>query len=241
MKLIAHRGGNLAKENSLESFIASARAGADAVECDIRKTKDGIYVIYHDEDLSRLAGRDATVSTQTYNEMKSMMKDAGHTLLTFDELAQGYTEKTPILLHIKLTQYDTEFAEYIVNSKLPLIVGVVSLDMLKCFSPLLSSEKILAFLPSPSDAEDFYKHGAGILRLWEQWLDKVKPADIKELCPNAEVFIMACNLKEEPFMKIPLESMEGSPEFLEKCLSLGADGVLLNDITMAVNFIKDRE
>ncbi len=241
MKLIAHRGGNIGKENSLEGFIASARAGADAIECDIRKTKDGVYVIYHDEDLSRLTGKEATVSSVTYEEMKTMMENAGLTLLTFDELAAGYKEKTNILLHIKLTQYDSEFAKYVVGSGLPLIVGVVSLDMLKCFAPLLPSENILAFLPTPEDAAEFHKNGAGIIRLWEQWLDRITPCDIKEICPGAEVFIMACNLKCEPWEKLPLESMEGSPESLEKCLSIGADGVLLNDIRMAVDFIKSRK
>ena len=65
------------------------------------------------------------------------------------------------------------------------------------------------------------------------------PADVKALCPKAQVFIMACNLKRGEDQHIPLETMDGSIESLEKCLALGADGVLLNRIEMALQWRKN--
>lgn len=240
MKIIAHRGGNFGKENSLETMITAANMGADAVECDIRKTKDGVYVIYHDEDLSRFAGTETFVSCVTLKEMKELLSKNNESVMTFEELKTGYKEKTPILLHIKLMEYDDEFARYIANSQLPIIVGVVSIDMLKCFSKVLPKERILAFLPRPEDAEEFYKNGAGIIRLWEQWLKNITPYDVKKKCKDAEVYIMACNLGCEPWEKMNLETMHGSCESLEKCYELGADGVLLNDIEMALDWRKNK-
>lgn len=236
MKLIAHRGGTFGKENSLETIIRSAKMGADMVECDIRKTKDGVYVIYHDEDLSRLAGKAVTVSGSTFSQMRELLEECGQGVITFEDLAKGYKEKTPILLHIKLTEYDKEFAEFIVNSGLPIIPGVVSLDMLKCFSRLLPSERILAFIPGKDDALAYFEGGAGIIRLWEHWLDKITPADVKEICPNAQVFIMSCDKTGEPCEEPTLESMDGSVESLEKCKKARADGVLLNNIEMALKW-----
>lgn len=236
MKLIAHRGGTFGKENSLETIIASANIGADAVECDIRKTKDGVYVIYHDENLLRLAGASVTVSETTFEEMQKIFNNQGQKVLTFDELAKGYSEKTPILLHIKLKEYNEDLAKYVVDSGLPLIVGVMSIPMLNCFTPLLPSENILAFMPTPDSARKFYENGAGIIRLWEQWLNRKTPNDIKSVYPNAQVYIMACNIVREAWEGIPLESMDGSIESLEKCYELGADGVLLNNIEMALNW-----
>ena len=238
MKLIAHRGGSFGKENSLDTMIGAARMGADMVECDIRKTADGVYVIYHDNDLSRLAGVQATVDGVTYEQMQELLAKKNEKVITFEELVANYRESTPILLHIKLTDYDEVFTKYIVDSGLPLVPGVMSLDMLKCFAAHLPPECILAFLPSEKDAEAFYQNGAGILRLWEQWLTRVTPADIKAKCPNAQVFIMACNLAEEPFAAMSLESMNGSIESLEKCQTLGADGVLLNHIEMALAWLR---
>ena len=241
MKLIAHRGGSVGKENSLSTIIESARLGADAVECDIRKTKDGVYIIYHDEYLTRLTGKKLAVSDTTYEQISSLMQENGLEVLTFSELAKGYKEQTPILLHVKLTDYDEDFARYVVSSGLPLIVGVVSLDMLKCFTPFLKPENVLAFLPSIDDAKDFYNAGAGIIRLWEHWLTQVTPTQIKEICPNAEVYIMASRLELKDITDISLitlEDMDGSILSLEKCEKLGADGVLLNKIEMALEWRK---
>ena len=77
MKLIAHRGGSFGKENSLETFIQAAKMGADAIECDIRRTKDGVLVIYHDESLGRLAGVDQKVSQTTFADMKMLLAKEG--------------------------------------------------------------------------------------------------------------------------------------------------------------------
>src|SRR5690348_11721649 len=55
--VIAHRGGALlAGENTAQAFRAAAQAGADAVETDIRLTRDGALVCVHDADLRRLCG-----------------------------------------------------------------------------------------------------------------------------------------------------------------------------------------
>ncbi len=234
MKLIAHRGGSFGLENSLEAILTAACMGADAIECDIRRTKDGELVIYHDSNLSRLTGQDIEVCDMTYHEMQDVLQQFGQQPLTFTQLMEGYHAHAPILLHIKLDGYDESFARTVVNSGLPLIVGVVSQEMLQCFSALLPRQNILAFLPSPGDVDTFYRGGAGILRLWEQWLGDITPEDVKRRYPDAEVFIMACNMAEKAGEEIPLQCMDGSFESLDRAKHLGADGMLLNNIEMAL-------
>lgn len=62
---IAHRGlhdraaGII--ENSASAFEA-AIAGGFAIECDVQLTSDGVSVIFHDEDLSRLTGKSGAVA-----------------------------------------------------------------------------------------------------------------------------------------------------------------------------------
>jgi len=50
--LVGHRG-HPAKEleNTLESIESAIKHGADIVEVDIQKTKDGVLVLSHDESL----------------------------------------------------------------------------------------------------------------------------------------------------------------------------------------------
>lgn len=63
---VAHRGAPYAaRENTLASFRAAIEAGADAVELDVRLTRDGIPVVVHDRTLDRLWGHDVAVSAIT--------------------------------------------------------------------------------------------------------------------------------------------------------------------------------
>ncbi len=52
---IAHRGDRnlLYPENSIEGFLSVIYAGADVLEVDVIKTKDGIPIVFHDNDLLR--------------------------------------------------------------------------------------------------------------------------------------------------------------------------------------------
>jgi glycerophosphoryl diester phosphodiesterase len=55
---IAHRGDPVGhRENTLPAFEAAAEAGADMVEIDLRRTRDGAIVVLHDQTLERLWGR----------------------------------------------------------------------------------------------------------------------------------------------------------------------------------------
>lgn len=50
--VIAHRGASkAARENTIEAFALAGRLGADAVELDVRRTRDGALVVHHNPDL----------------------------------------------------------------------------------------------------------------------------------------------------------------------------------------------
>ncbi len=59
---IAHRGEPVGhRENTLPAFAAAAALGADMVEIDLRRTRDGAIVVLHDQTLERLWGLEASV------------------------------------------------------------------------------------------------------------------------------------------------------------------------------------
>jgi glycerophosphoryl diester phosphodiesterase len=71
--LVAHRGGSaLAPENTLEAFDRAAALGADALEIDVRRTRDGAVVVFHDEETLRLTGEPGTVEARTLAEVKAL-------------------------------------------------------------------------------------------------------------------------------------------------------------------------
>lgn len=74
--LIAHRGGSaLAPENTLAAFDRAAALGADAIETDVRLTRDGAVVVFHDDDTARLLGVPGTIEARTLAELRRL--DAG--------------------------------------------------------------------------------------------------------------------------------------------------------------------
>ncbi len=75
--LVAHRGGSaLAPENTLPAFAGAAALGADAIETDVRLTKDGVVVVFHDEETSRITGEPGTIEERTLAEVSRL--DAAH-------------------------------------------------------------------------------------------------------------------------------------------------------------------
>jgi len=59
---VAHRGEPLGnRENTLPAFASAMALGADMVEIDVRRTRDGEVVVLHDQTLQRLWGVDASV------------------------------------------------------------------------------------------------------------------------------------------------------------------------------------
>ena len=66
--MVGHRGypGRVVTENTLASFNRAVRAGARGVELDVRVTKDGRFVVMHDDSLRRTTTcRAATVRGRT--------------------------------------------------------------------------------------------------------------------------------------------------------------------------------
>jgi glycerophosphoryl diester phosphodiesterase len=52
-QIIAHRGASVAeRENTLAAFRRAAKMRADAVELDVRRTRDGAMAVHHDDHLS---------------------------------------------------------------------------------------------------------------------------------------------------------------------------------------------
>ena len=67
--LVGHRGSSIGVENTRESFINGVEInGFDGLECDVRVTADGQYVISHDETTSRLGGS-LTVADASFEEL----------------------------------------------------------------------------------------------------------------------------------------------------------------------------
>jgi myo-inositol-1(or 4)-monophosphatase len=74
---IAHRGDPVgARENTPAAFASAVTLGADMVELDLRRTRDGKIVVLHDQSLLRLWGVDASVGDLDWAEVAALRGDA---------------------------------------------------------------------------------------------------------------------------------------------------------------------
>ncbi|WP_032792402.1 glycerophosphodiester phosphodiesterase, partial [Streptomyces sp. W007] len=70
---VGHRGDPyLARENTLPSIVSALERGADAVEIDVRVTRDGVPVLLHDATLERLWGHDRRLDRLDHAELKEL-------------------------------------------------------------------------------------------------------------------------------------------------------------------------
>jgi len=88
--VIAHRGASRdAPENTLAAFRLAGELGADGVELDVQRCASGEVVVFHDDDLERLAGRCQRVDALPLDALREVDLGAGQTIPTLEEaLAQ---------------------------------------------------------------------------------------------------------------------------------------------------------
>jgi glycerophosphoryl diester phosphodiesterase len=76
--ILGHRGASAhAPENSLAAFERAMADGADGVELDVRLCKTGEVVVFHDEDLRRLAGQSERIATLAWSDLRERTLASG--------------------------------------------------------------------------------------------------------------------------------------------------------------------
>lgn len=77
--IMVHRGATaFAPENTLEACAAAMDHGADGCEIDIRRTADGVLVLFHDETLDRITEGFGPLDSITFRELESLHPRTAH-------------------------------------------------------------------------------------------------------------------------------------------------------------------
>ncbi|MCS0498313.1 glycerophosphodiester phosphodiesterase family protein [Protaetiibacter mangrovi] len=91
--MLAHRGLALeAPENTLLAFLHAVNLGATHVETDVHGSADGVAMISHDPDLSRLVGRDVRVGQLTAAELRRVQLGAGQGYCSLADALDAFPE-----------------------------------------------------------------------------------------------------------------------------------------------------
>ncbi len=85
--LVGHRGyRSIAPENTAVSFEEAGKAGFWGAECDIYRTKDGVWVIQHDVNTYRMMDKTSSIENKTYKELLEYNTDNGTNIENYTNL-----------------------------------------------------------------------------------------------------------------------------------------------------------
>jgi len=122
--VIGHRGGwgEGKPENNLKAVEYSIKNGADFVEVDVQRTKDGAYILNHDSGFKRVAGEDRTSEEMDLKEIKELdigvkfgEEFKGIKVPTVEELLAFFKGKIGIYMELKGKTADTKMADDMVK------------------------------------------------------------------------------------------------------------------------------
>jgi glycerophosphoryl diester phosphodiesterase len=87
VKVLGHRGYRAQyPENTLLAFDKALEAGAQGIECDVQKSRDGYYVIIHDDSIDSVSGQSGRVADMTLDALKKVDLGSSQRIPELEEL-----------------------------------------------------------------------------------------------------------------------------------------------------------
>ncbi|MEA3497311.1 MAG: glycerophosphodiester phosphodiesterase family protein, partial [Bacteroidota bacterium] len=97
-----HKGAaGYAPENTLTSFQMAITISCDRAELDVKRTKDGKIVVFHDDEVSRLTNGVGFVSEMTLSDLKKLDYEKGEKIPTLQEVIDLCKNKINLQIELK--------------------------------------------------------------------------------------------------------------------------------------------
>jgi glycerophosphoryl diester phosphodiesterase len=240
--VIAHRGfSGQAPENTLAAFRKAIDAGSDAIEFDVRFSKDGHLVLIHDDTVDRTTEGKGKVSELTLEELKKL--DAGSwkgtaftgeripTLKEALDLARGR-----ILLDIEIKDGDQGSRSMVDLADLTLeAVQKAGMEGQVLFSSFDRGavERVrtraphipVAYLTDKPWSSPLEASGGMPLRILDVRRSSVNPANVA-LARQGGIRVLVWTAN--------------TPEDMEKLVTLGVDGIITDHPDRLIDLLKNR-
>ncbi|HBV50871.1 MAG TPA: hypothetical protein DEF06_01160 [Clostridiales bacterium] len=219
----AHRGASeYAPENTMASFCMGIEMGANGIETDIQRTRDGVLVLSHDATLKRTAGMDCRVCDKSWAELADVdvglfkgEKYKSERMVTLEDFLRYFGKKDlHFAIEIKQSGIEHEVWE--------MIRPVVPWKRVTITSFMLDS--LLALAKEPNKPRLGY-----LARTFSpQLLDELKSQGIEEYCPSAECLDeeMAKTVREHG-MGLRVWGVS-TQELMRRMCELQVDGMTVN-------------
>ena len=215
----AHRGASeYLPENTFSAFYTGLYMGANGIETDVRKTKDGVLVLFHDKSLERVCGQEGAVEDYTFDELQrfNVVKNGFcDKIVAFEDfLAKFSFRDITFAIELKGVDVEVETAEllrrYGMSEKT--VVTSFKLEYIEKFKSYAPEFSVGHLTRDISDAE----------------LSSLRRIGADEICPLAEL------LTREEVDRLHAEDFRvrawgvGNEEIMKNTVLFGADGMTVN-------------
>lgn len=179
-KIYAHRGDHRhVAENTQGAFDRSLQHAIDGIETDVQMTRDGVTVLFHDDDLSQLGHAAQRLDQLDFSSLLDMnfKADAHAKLMTLTDFVTRYRARCELLLEIKKHPLETaeqqqqkvqQTLDIVGSDTRGLFISSFDLDSLMTARQLVSDCPLILNLEPEHDAQY-----AGKLLAEHPWLSGI--------------------------------------------------------------------
>ena len=217
-----HRGSSIgATENTLAAVKLAIAEGADFIETDLRLTRDGIPVAFHDANLERLHDDPRSIAELDLAELRAIHPHA----MTIAEALEAAAGHVSVLLDTKISE--PQALRHSIEVLGPWLggdtvaFGTRSIAASELIRQELPGCPVLGLYQDYSDYPALAAMGGQWARLWEEDASARAIAELQEL--GLKVIIMAGRCGADTVGVI-------SPDALATLLEWHPDAVMLNDV-----------
>lgn len=227
----AHRGAShYCPENTMMAFYMGMQMGANGIETDVRRTHDGVLVLFHDETLTRVTGAEGRIADYTYTELQELLVKKGElhdkipTLEDF--LAHFAYRDITFAIELKADGIEKEVADLIIR------YGIAEKTVVTAFE-LYRLENVKAYAPT-------LRVGYLADTVDDDLVDRLVAMNAAELCPYSG------DVTPENVAKWHARGLSvrawgiSDEEIMKKVYDAGADGMTVNFPDLLLRYIAEK-
>lgn len=235
--MLAHRGSSIAApENTMAAMQLAVEEGADALETDVRLTRDRQVVCHHDADLDRTSDATGKVYSRSLAELEDVDFGAGQGVLTLRRLVEFCRDQPrPLGLSIE-TKHPSRFSWHVERMVVAELVHALGKHLtglpfvnVMSFSPM--AVRRLAALSPDLERVRLRSHRAPIPQLsrahatgLDVRLLRVEPTVVRDCHEVGQrTYVWTVNTVED----------------MDLCIGLGVDGII-TDVPALAREVVDR-
>ncbi len=216
----AHRGASeYYPENTISAFRAGLEMGANGIETDVQKTKDGKLVLFHDDTLERVVGESGGIKDYTYEELQKFDVKKGELtdkIPLFEDFLKEFADKEiAFAIELKVDDIEKEVVDLIYK------YGIEEKTTVTAFS-LERIRKTKAYAPN-------LRIGFLTKTLEDERINALIEMEADEVCPHVNV-ITAETVKKLHRLGFNVRAwgVAAYEERMKKAYEAGTDGMTIN-------------